>query len=54
MFLYPMYLPSMVVVVVVVDVSVSVVDAGGLSVVVGASTGSSLCTVYRKRKRESV
>ena len=43
MSLYPMYLPS--VVVVVVDVGVSIVDAGGLSVVVGVMVGSSLCTV---------
>ena len=42
MSLYPMYLPS---VVVVVDVGVSIVDAGGLSVVVGVMVGSSLCTV---------
>ena len=44
MSLYPMYLPS-VVVVVDVGMGVSVVDAEGLSVVVGASVGSSLCTV---------
>ena len=43
MSLYPVYLPS--VVVVGDDVGVSVVDVGGLSVVVGVVVGSSLCTV---------